>query len=293
MDQNRFTFNMDQIGRRISELRKKQNMTQMGLADKLGISFQAVSNWERGNTMPDIAKLPELAQIFNVTTDDLLGETSGLLRSAAKGELEQYMEKNPVTMEELVEAAPLLLPNQTEVGFEKLTKDKPLPSLREITDILPFISRDLVDELALKYADSTEWKHLDDIAPFVSCQVLEQIVDRQMEAGEYGVIKICLPFLVRETVVRLALKIYEKEGVREVVDFMPFLPQETRQAITQRAYKRNGMYGLEYLAPFLDRDYLTRLAKEALEKDGIKAISPIAPFLDQEMITQFVRETYL
>lgn len=293
MDQNRFTFNMDQIGRRISELRKKQNMTQMGLADKLGISFQAVSSWERGNTMPDIAKLPELAQIFNVTTDDLLGETSELLRSAAKGELEQYMEKNPVTMEELVEAAPLLLPNQTEEGFEKLTQDKPLPSLREIKDILPFIGGDLVDELALKYADSTEWKNLDDIAPFVSRQVLEQIVDRQMETGEYGVIKICLPFLVRETVVRLALKIYEKEGVREVVDFMPFLPQETRQAIAQREYKRNGMYGLEYLAPFLDRDYLTRLAKEALEKDGIKAISPIAPFLDQEMIAQFVRETYL
>lgn len=45
-------FNMDQIGRKISNLRREQNMTQMELADKLGISFQAVSNWERGNTMP-------------------------------------------------------------------------------------------------------------------------------------------------------------------------------------------------------------------------------------------------
>lgn len=41
-------FNMDQIGRKISNLRREQNMTQMELADKLGISFQAVSNWERG-----------------------------------------------------------------------------------------------------------------------------------------------------------------------------------------------------------------------------------------------------
>lgn len=57
-------FNMDQIGRKISNLRREQNMTQMELADKLGISFQAVSNWERGNTMPDISKLPELAEIF-------------------------------------------------------------------------------------------------------------------------------------------------------------------------------------------------------------------------------------
>ena len=59
-------FNMDQIGRKISNLRREQNMTQMELADKLGISFQAVSNWERGNTMPDISKLPELAEIFHV-----------------------------------------------------------------------------------------------------------------------------------------------------------------------------------------------------------------------------------
>ena len=54
MEQKKFEFNMAQIGRRISGLRKDQNMTQMELADKLGISFQAVSNWERGNSMPDI-----------------------------------------------------------------------------------------------------------------------------------------------------------------------------------------------------------------------------------------------
>ena len=54
------TFNMSQIGRRISKLRKEQNLTQVELADKLGITYQAVSNWERGDTMPDISKLAEL-----------------------------------------------------------------------------------------------------------------------------------------------------------------------------------------------------------------------------------------
>ena len=54
-------FNMESIGRRIAELRKKANMTQMELADNMGITFQSISNWERGNTMPDISKLPELA----------------------------------------------------------------------------------------------------------------------------------------------------------------------------------------------------------------------------------------
>ena len=52
-------FNMESIGRRIAELRKKANMTQMELADNMGITFQSISNWERGNTMPDISKLSE------------------------------------------------------------------------------------------------------------------------------------------------------------------------------------------------------------------------------------------
>lgn len=43
-------FNMQKIGRRISSLRREHNMTQVELADKLSISFQAVSNWERGGS---------------------------------------------------------------------------------------------------------------------------------------------------------------------------------------------------------------------------------------------------
>lgn len=41
-------FDTVKIGKRIAELRKKRDMTQFELADRLGISYQAVSNWERG-----------------------------------------------------------------------------------------------------------------------------------------------------------------------------------------------------------------------------------------------------
>jgi transcriptional regulator with XRE-family HTH domain len=68
-------FSMQNVGKRINQLRKAANMTQMELADRLQISFQAVSNWERGESMPDISKLPELAEILNTTVDELLGGT--------------------------------------------------------------------------------------------------------------------------------------------------------------------------------------------------------------------------
>lgn len=57
-------------------------MTQNEVAEKLGVSFQAVSLWERGETTPGIEKLPDIAELFNVTIDWLLmgvDETSMLI----------------------------------------------------------------------------------------------------------------------------------------------------------------------------------------------------------------------
>lgn len=60
------------IGTRIAELRSKMGMTQLELAEKLGVTDRAVSKWETGASYPDIALLPQLADIFGVTTDYLL-----------------------------------------------------------------------------------------------------------------------------------------------------------------------------------------------------------------------------
>ncbi len=61
------------IDKKIKELRVKNELTQEELANMLGVSMQAVSRWETGITFPDITLLPILANIFAVTTDELLG----------------------------------------------------------------------------------------------------------------------------------------------------------------------------------------------------------------------------
>lgn len=65
-------FNMQEIGNRIAEARRARGMTQPDLAEKMGVSFQAVSNWERGESMPDISKLPDLSQALHLSLDALL-----------------------------------------------------------------------------------------------------------------------------------------------------------------------------------------------------------------------------
>ncbi|MBQ6267861.1 MAG: helix-turn-helix transcriptional regulator [Clostridia bacterium] len=57
----------------IRRLRKERDLTQEALAGFLGVSFQAVSKWERGESYPDIELLPVIADFFSVSTDDLLG----------------------------------------------------------------------------------------------------------------------------------------------------------------------------------------------------------------------------
>ena len=61
------------IGKRISAYRKKLGLTQDQLAEQLGLTAQAVSKWENDLSCPDITILPKLADIFSVTTDELLG----------------------------------------------------------------------------------------------------------------------------------------------------------------------------------------------------------------------------
>ena len=70
------------IGALISELRRDKDYTQVELANLLNISHQAVSKWERGESLPDIGLLPSLTSLLGITIDALLrgGDASKRLR---------------------------------------------------------------------------------------------------------------------------------------------------------------------------------------------------------------------
>lgn len=61
------------LGKRIASNRKRIQLTQDALAEQLGVTAQAVSKWENDQSCPDINILPKLAQIFGISTDELLG----------------------------------------------------------------------------------------------------------------------------------------------------------------------------------------------------------------------------
>ena len=61
------------IGENIKRLRRERKVTQEALASQLGLSCQAVSKWERGDSLPDISVIVPLANFFRVSTDEILG----------------------------------------------------------------------------------------------------------------------------------------------------------------------------------------------------------------------------
>lgn len=62
-------FDTMKIAKKIREARIAKNLTQMNLADAMGVRYQAVSNWERGNSMPDISKLEDLCQVLDIRVE--------------------------------------------------------------------------------------------------------------------------------------------------------------------------------------------------------------------------------
>ena len=66
-----------QIGRNIAAYRKQAGLTQAGLAEKLNYSDKAVSKWERGESIPDVLTLMQLATQFDITVNDLINLAAG------------------------------------------------------------------------------------------------------------------------------------------------------------------------------------------------------------------------
>ena len=69
------------IGGYIQHLRKAAGLTQKDLADRVGVTFQAVSKWENGDALPDTGLLLDLCDVLNTTAERLLGGGSVLLKN--------------------------------------------------------------------------------------------------------------------------------------------------------------------------------------------------------------------
>lgn len=82
---------------RLKELRKRRDLTQMELANKIGVSVSLVNAWENGQRLPSIEKQEAIADIFNVTLDYLFGRDDGSIYyfDPEVAEYAEFLRSNP------------------------------------------------------------------------------------------------------------------------------------------------------------------------------------------------------
>ena len=85
-------MDMKMVGTQIACLRKEKGLTQNDLGDRLGVSFQAVSKWERGETLPDTAILLDLANALETSVDCILTGGSQVLHYRGRITVSQMSE---------------------------------------------------------------------------------------------------------------------------------------------------------------------------------------------------------
>ena len=296
-------FDTVTIGRKIAELRKAHNMTQFELADALGISFQAVSNWERGASMPDISKLPELAEIFGVTIDEVLGKKNPAIVQLAHGET---IDTRAATPEEIEEAAMIAKPSQLEKtvadNFDSLTDAAASASSPESEDKTP-------GENGEK-SESHDYGVLKVLLPYLNDSDVARLAREALAKGKS--IGIFLPFMDEKS--ELAHSAFEKGGIDAITSYLPFMSDDKVDGMLAIAAQRGDSIAYllpfasdsavdacadEYAAqgrdaaillPFMSDDKVLRLARLVCKRDGTGALKKYLPFLRDDGLRQLMKE---
>ncbi|MCL2841742.1 MAG: helix-turn-helix domain-containing protein [Defluviitaleaceae bacterium] len=217
-------MNMSDISMKISTLRKQRDMTQLELADKLNVSYQAVSSWERALTMPDISKLPDISQVLQVSIDELLGNDKNavLIKNVLTGQTDTYMNENALTVETLTEVAPILKPSQVDNLAENL---EPV-SINELTMLAPFISQDALQKLAEKAENIGDFKSLSRLAPFLDSDYLDNLALKTELAEGIKALNCIAPFISKHVLQELAVKSINRGNIRDISSIAPFLGED-------------------------------------------------------------------
>lgn len=317
-------FDTVKVGRIISQKRKEHNMTQMQLADALGISFQAVSNWERGNSMPDISKLPELAELFGCSIEELLGggAPAGNVEKLAKGE------GQGLSLGEIAEVAPVLTPEVLDEAVESARRgetpsaacgDSSLLEGAEVESDDEDFDEDIEEELEDDFDEEIDeedeegedeedeedeeeprrfhafWKrtgrgaraHIRD-GKTVYILGAEKSGEKRKDKDKCKRLKelvMLAPFL---SSARLRELVEELRGegytVSELVPLAPFLSEEDLDVLAELAAADDGE--LAALAPFLSQETLKKLA----ERGGVGSsqLVALAPFLSEDALEGLV-----
>jgi transcriptional regulator with XRE-family HTH domain len=270
-------FNMQKIGQRIAEKRRELNMTQSNLADQLLVSYQAISNWERGNSLPDIEKLPQLATSLQLSIDELLGTSSSAVT---------HYQEGIADAKEITTLAPMIKPKDLAAATQEQSFDIEL-----LQQLAPFLSSEQLFALLESSEEPITEDAFEDFLPFLQPRQLEQLLK---DNYSLSFLEEAAPFLAPAFLAEKATQAVEQTGsLEELEDIAPFLEsaalgQIIFKSIQTAEQPEQLLDEVEDLLPFLDEETLLSLV--ASFPFTTEVFELFAPFLSSERILQAFRK---
>ena len=276
-------FDTMKIAKKIREARMAKNMTQMNLADAMGVSYQAVSNWERGNSMPDISKLEDLCNALDLTIDELLG-----METKAAAAVEKVMQSEELTAEELAEVAPILPPETVKEQAKKSDGKKKRWNVAALVEIAPYLDDDFLEEIV----DDIEVESLTlltCLASYLDEEALDKLV-RRAPMDDFDGIAAMASYLSEETLDYLVDRCQgtpqDKAFLSELVCY---LSEESLDKLVRKYGATMDREMLEILAPYLEEDRLDTLVQQWIQKGRVGQLSFLYPFMEDNTLRKVAR----
>ena len=161
---------MKTIGEKINTLRKQRNMTQDELAEKMGVSSQAVSKWEKDLSIPDLPVLLELSDFFHISLDDLGKEKEDSVQLGPEGQRKDINEM-------------LLRVNVHTVKGDKVRVNLPLA-------LVKIASQMDMEMLQFKGSEVLKTLDLKAIVAMIESGVVGKIVEVESKSSEGDIVEV-------------------------------------------------------------------------------------------------------
>lgn len=267
-------FNMADVGQRISVFRKNAGLTQMELANRLGISYQAVSNWERGISMPDISNLSALAEILSVSIDEIISDKKISTILEHDGD---NVENVSLTTDEFNAISPLL-------PAEK--------NIQLISDIKDEETVTVGDNVVVKHSGASLNKQVNISSLGLTGEELDAYARSAYEKGNAAMFAMLAQYLSAENVDVIAEDSFEKKKISMFDSMVNRIPQDKRKDLLQRAFDRGDAVFVSIL--FNSSEFTTEeieaYARSAYERGNVALFSILNGYISAEKRKKYLEK---
>ncbi len=274
------------IGKTIADYRKAANMTQSEVAEQLGVTYQAVSKWERDESLPDITMLPKLADLFGISIDALLRggfEVKSEQEVAAARELIDTVQETDARTDEPIEteSEATYRADMDEEPKTDEANDGPLQALSEMLEKLAPLMKPKQLDRAMRKVNKAN-KKLQKVYPLMRKETLSRLIDTTPLA-ELDLEEMIV-FLSSEQVDLILRKLIQEQEVPKSVDvetLYPFLNSHQRTVLISWLLALDRFDLIEDFMPFANSEQRDKIITEILATGNFEYAESLYPFINK------------